>query len=260
VRKGFAEAYMSGELECNDLVALVSIYISNWTVLGNGSRFLSLLPRLQHLFTSIFRPNNTKNSLINASSHYDTSNELFTAFLSRDMSYSCPIWESREDTLEDAQLRKVRNVIDKAEIKSHHHVLDIGGGWCFLAIEAVKRTGCMVTATTLSVEQKALGEKKIKEEGLEDRIRVLLVDYRDTPLLEEGKKRYDRVVSVEMLEHVGKEFMNEFFGAIDQLLDPEEGVMVIQGITIINPVCLPLSFSLTSSNLTILLMDVRKQN
>jgi cyclopropane-fatty-acyl-phospholipid synthase len=237
VQKGFAEAYMSGELECNDLVALVSIYISNWAVLGTGSRFLSLLPRLQHLLATLFRPNNTKNSLLNASSHYDTSNELFAAFLSRDMSYSCPIWESGEETLEDAQLRKVRNVIDKAEIKAHHHVLDIGGGWCFLAIEAVKRTGCRVTATTLSVEQKVLGEKRIKEEGLEDRVRVLLVDYRDTPLLEGGKKRYDRVVSVEMLEHVGKEFMDGFFRAIDQLLDPEEGVMVIQGITIINRVC-----------------------
>jgi cyclopropane-fatty-acyl-phospholipid synthase len=127
-------------------------------------------------------------------------------------------------------------VIDKAEIKTHHHVLDIGGGWCFLAIEAVKRTGCRVTVTTLSVEQKALGERKIKEEGLEDRVRVLLVDYRDTPLLEGGKKRYDRVVSVEMLEHVGKEFMDGFFGAIDRLLDPEGGVMVTQGITIINRV------------------------
>jgi cyclopropane-fatty-acyl-phospholipid synthase len=237
VQKGFAEAYMSGELECNDLVALVSIYISNWAVLGTGSRFLSLLPRLQHLLATLSRPNNTKNSLLNASSHYDTSNELFAAFLSRDMSYSCPIWESGEEILEDAQLRKVRNVIDKAEIKAHHHVLDIGGGWCFLAIEAVKRTGCRVTVTTLSVEQKVLGEKRIKEEGLEDRVRVLLVDYRDTPLLEGGKKRYDRVVSVEMLEHVGKEFLDGFFMAIDRLLDPEEGVMVIQGITIINRVC-----------------------
>ena len=103
-----------------------------------------------------------------------------------------------------------------------------------------------------------MGERRIKEEGLEDRIRVLLVDYRDTPLLEGGKKRNDRVVSVEMLEHVGKEFMDGFFMAIDRLLDPEEGVMVIQGITIINRVCPPLSFSFTSSNLTILLMDVRK--
>jgi cyclopropane-fatty-acyl-phospholipid synthase len=253
---------MSGELECNNLVALVSIYISNWTVLGSGSRFLSLLPRLQHLFTAIFRPNNAKNSLLNASSHYDTSNELFAAFLSRDMSYSCPIWKGGEgeESLEDAQLRKVRNVIDKAEIKAHHHVLDIGGGWCFLAIEAVKRTGCMVTVTTLSVEQKALGEKRIKEEGLEDKIRVLLVDYRDTPLLEGGKKGYDRVVSVEMLEHVGKEFMDGFFGAIDWLLDPENGVMVIQGITIINRVCPPHSFSFTNSNLTIPLMDISKYN
>jgi cyclopropane-fatty-acyl-phospholipid synthase len=113
--------------------------------------------------------------------------------------------------LEHAQSRKVRNIIDKAEIRAKHHLLDIGGGWCFLSIEAAKRTGCRVTVTTLSVEQKALGEKRIKEEGLKHKIRVLLVDFRDTPLLEGGKKRYDRVVSVEMLEHVGREFMDGFF-------------------------------------------------
>ena len=115
-------------------------------------------------------------------------------------------------------------------------MLDIGGGWGYLAIETVKMTGCRVTATTLSVEQKALGEKRIQEAGLQDRIQVLLCDYRNTPRIEGG---YDRIVSVEMLEHVGKEFMDGYFGAIDRLLNREYGVVVVQGITIINKVCDP---------------------
>lgn len=91
--------------------------------------------------------------------------------------YSCALWKStadggEEESLAEAQIRKVHNIIDKAKIKKEHHVLDIGGGWAFLAIETVKKTGCKVTATTLSVEQKALGEQRVKDAGLEDRIEV----------------------------------------------------------------------------------------
>jgi len=140
------------------------------------------LDRLQHL---LLKPgNDERNALRNARSHYDTSNTLFSSFLSPDMSYSCAIWktttegekeeEEEEESLGDAQRRKVHNVIDKARIRKEHHVLDIGGGWAFLAIEAVKKTGCKVTVTTLSVEQKALGEKRVKEEGLEGSIDVCL--------------------------------------------------------------------------------------
>lgn len=95
------------------------------------------------------------------------------------MMYSCALWKptselkpGEEESLADAQIRKVHNIIDKARIKKEHHVLDIGGGWAFLAIEAVKKTGCRVTVTTLSVEQKALGEQRVKDAGLEDRIEV----------------------------------------------------------------------------------------
>ena len=144
--------------------------------------------RLQRL---LLKPSNSeRTALENAKSHYDTSNFMFSSFLSSDLSYSCALWKTsptvsidsdvspkqessaEEETLAEAQLRKVHNIIDKAKIKKGHHVLDIGGGWAFLAIEAVKKTGCRVTVTTLSVEQKSLGEAKVKEEGLEENIEV----------------------------------------------------------------------------------------
>ena len=207
------------------------IYIGNWNTLGNGSIFLQLLPRLYRL---LFKPpNDGHHALQNAKSHYDTSNALFAAFLSPDMSYSCPIWADPSESLESAQRRKVHNIISKAQIRPEHHILDIGGGWGYLAIEAVKLTGCRVTATTLSVEQKSLAERRIKEAGFSDRIEVILCDYRKTPKPLGG---FDRVVSIEMLEHVGKEFMDTYFASISDLLNTEHGIVVIQGITIINKV------------------------
>ncbi|KAJ8070905.1 hypothetical protein OCU04_001264 [Sclerotinia nivalis] len=229
---GFSEAYMLGELECDDLVALVSIYIQNYALFGTGNIFLQIIPRLQK---NLFKPSNdSKRALQNASSHYDTSNALFSSFLSADMSYSSAIWDTtgKEDTLEEAQRRKVHNIIDKACIKPEHHILDIGGGWAFLAIEAVKKTGCRATVTTLSVEQKTLGEKRIEDAGLKDRIEILLCDYRKTP--KPSPAGFDRVISVEMLEHVGKEYMEIYFREISELLNPEHGIMVIQGITVNN--------------------------
>ncbi|KUJ23259.1 cyclopropane-fatty-acyl-phospholipid synthase [Mollisia scopiformis] len=227
---------MLRELECEDPVKLLFFLVANWTPLSNpvGAFILQVLPKLQRL---LLNPSNTEtNALHNAQSHYDTSNSLFASFLSPDMMYSCALWKStaeggEEESLGEAQIRKVHNILDKARIKKEHHVLDIGGGWAFLAIEAVKRTGCRVTATTLSIEQKALGEQRVKDAGLEDKIEILLADYRKTPMPEGG---YDRIISIEMLEHVGKQYMDGYFAAINSMLNPTHGIMVIQGITAIH--------------------------
>jgi cyclopropane-fatty-acyl-phospholipid synthase len=151
------------------------------------------------------------------------------------MNYSSAIWSSDpKETLETAQRRKVHNIISKARISSpSQHVLDIGCGWGDLAMEAVKATGCRVTGLTLSAEQKALAEERIKAAGLDARISILLCDYRQAPKPAGG---YDRVVSVEMLEHVGDSFMNKYFECISNLLRKDGGIMVIQGITINNHV------------------------
>ena len=175
------------------------------------------------------------NARLNISAHYDISNEMFAAFLSEDMTYSCPIWRptsykgTGEETLEQAQMRKLDRFIQGARIKGTDHVLEIGTGWGSLAIRAVEKTGCRVTSLTLSREQKELADKRIAAAGFTDHIEVLLCDYRALPTPKEGY--YDKVVSIEMLEAVGREFLGTYFACIDKLLRPEGGIAVFQCIT-----------------------------
>ncbi|EGR45034.1 uncharacterized protein TRIREDRAFT_68924 [Trichoderma reesei QM6a] len=188
-----------------------------------------MIPRAAHYLSP---SNDTTNALKNASFHYDTSNNHFAGFLSPDMNYSSALWSGEPgESLEAAQRRKIQNILDKAEIASGHHVLDIGCGWGDLAIKAVQQTGCRVTGLTLSKEQKSLAEERIMAAGLQDKITILLCDYRKAPVPEGG---YDRVISIEMLEHVGDKYMNKYFQHISNYLKPKGGRMVVQGITKIN--------------------------
>ena len=160
---------------------------------------------------------------------------MFAAFLSPDMTYSCPIWlpesdrNSDSESLESAQIRKLEYFIEQAHIKNSDHVLEIGTGWGSLALAAVKATGCRVTSLTLSSEQKALAEERIAAAGLSGHIEVLLCDYRALPV---PAKPYDKIISIEMLEAVGREFLDTYFECMDRLLKPDGGVAVFQCITI----------------------------
>lgn len=184
--------------------------------------------------TGFARSTNTlSNSLLNVSAHYDISNEMFAAFLSDDMTYSCPIWkvvssaEEVREILEEAQMTKLNRFIDGARIKPTDHVLEIGTGWGSFAMEAVRKTGCRVTSLTLSIEQKALAEKRIAAAGFADKIEVLLMDYRALPT---PKVLYDKVISIEMLEAVGREYLETYFNCIHRLLK-KDGIAVFQCIT-----------------------------
>ena len=165
---------------------------------------------------------------------------MFAAFLSEDMTYSCPIWapisspDSTTETLEAAQKTKLDRFIHGARIKSHDHVLEIGTGWGSFAIEAVRQTGCRVTSLTLSKEQKYLAEKRIHAAGFADNINVLLCDYRALPI---PARLYDKVVSIEMLEAVGREYLATYFECVDKLLKKDGGVAVFQCITMPESVC-----------------------
>ena len=160
---------------------------------------------------------------------------MFAAFLSEDMTYSCPIWlpksspKSEFEQLEEAQETKLQYFIKNAHIKQADHVLEIGTGWGSFAIAAVRKTGCRVTSLTLSREQKELAERRIAEAGYTANIEVLLCDYRVLPIPREGL--YDKVVSIEMLEAVGREFLDTYFHCINQLLKPQGGIAVFQCIT-----------------------------
>ena len=160
---------------------------------------------------------------------------MFAGFLSDDMTYSCPIWLPMSDpksvfqTLEDAQQLKLQYFIKAAKLKASDHVLEIGTGWGSFAIAAVKTTGCRITSLTLSREQKELAEERITQAGVQDHIEVLLCDYRALPTPKEGV--YDKVVSIEMLEAVGREYLDTYFECIHRLLKADGGIAVFQCIT-----------------------------
>ncbi|KAL8969395.1 MAG: hypothetical protein Q9183_002016 [Haloplaca sp. 2 TL-2023] len=230
---GLAESFMLGEVACSNLVNFFKIFILNREHLANGTTVTS---SLASTLTNVARSTNTlSNSQLNVSAHYDISNDMFAAFLSKDMTYSCPIWLPTSDpksllqTLEDAQNLKLQYFIQAAKIKATDHVLEIGTGWGSFAIAAVKTTGCQVTSLTLSHEQKELAEERIAAAGLQSHIEVLLCDYRALPTPAEGL--YDKVVSIEMLEAVGREYLDMYFACINRLLKKDGGIAVFQCIT-----------------------------
>ncbi|KAL7927347.1 Mycolic acid cyclopropane synthetase domain-containing protein [Trichoderma austrokoningii] len=227
---GFAEAYMLKDFECQDLTSFFQLFIMNREQLNNGTTWFS---RLSSIVSNVARSTNTlSNALLNVSAHYDISNDMFAAFLSSDMTYSCPIWDCShpddDEILESAQLRKLDYFIEGARIQPSDHVLEIGTGWGSFAIEAVKKTGCRVTTITLSTEQKAMAERRIEEAGLGDRIEVRLEDYRELPV---PTTPYDKIISIEMLEAVGQDYLSHYFDCVHRLLKPNGGIAMFQCIT-----------------------------
>ena len=230
--QGVAESFMLGEFTCPDLVAFFQIFILNRNRLMNATTLISSVSSTVHGLAR--KTNSLANSKLNISAHYDISNNMFASFLSPDMTYSCPIWMSRndsnssEETLEEAQQRKLKYIIHAAKIKASDHVLEIGTGWGSFAIEAVRATGCRITSLTLSQEQKDLADKLIAAAGYSDKVEVVLCDYRALPVPQD---RYDKLVSIEMLEAVGREYLATYFECVDRLLKPDGGVAVFQCIT-----------------------------
>lgn len=161
----------------------------------------------------------------NVSQHYDLGNAMYELFLDETMTYSCAIFDRQDEPLAKAQMRKIDRILEKACLSQNHHLLEIGTGWGTLAIRAAQVYGCRVTSITLSKEQQQLAIQRIAEAGLSDRIEVLLCDYRDVT------GQFDRIVSVEMLEAVGKSYFPVFFRTCDRLLKTN-GILVIQTITI----------------------------
>ncbi|EFP78021.1 uncharacterized protein PGTG_03977 [Puccinia graminis f. sp. tritici CRL 75-36-700-3] len=249
---GFAEAYMVGDIQVDRLDSLFKIFILNRSNLSEMSMITSsLFSTLNSIMNSRF-VNSISNTISNISAHYDISNEMFQAFLSKDMTYSCAyfppslggpdgdlknqeegengISATGKDRLELAQYEKLDLIIEKAKIRKGDRVLEIGSGWGSFAIRAVERTGCQVDTITLSIEQKKLAEKRIRQAGLEQMITVHLVDYRDLP--SRFKVPFDRIVSIEMIESVGVEFLDTYFDVVQRCLHPKTGIAVFQVITI----------------------------
>lgn len=221
---GFGESYMAGEWETDDLPGLIQLFIENRDVFHDDDIGSARIGRLLNRLLHTRRKNTLTGSRKNIASHYDLSNDLFRLFLDPTMMYSCALYSSPGESLEDAQRNKLHALIRKASIQPDDHVLEIGSGWGQFAIEAVRQTGCRVTTITVSQQQHDLARQRIREAGLSDRIEVELRDYR----LIEG--RFDKIVSIEMLEAVGHEYLGTFFSICDRVLKPG-GVMALQVIS-----------------------------
>ena len=219
------EAYIHGLWRCDDLTALVRIMVANRDVLeavdGTATRLAGLGRRLAHWLNR----NSREGSRRNISAHYDLGNDLFALFLDPTMNYSCGIFETPEASMEQASIAKMDAVCRKLDLGPGDHLVEIGTGWGGLAIHAARHYGCRVTTTTISREQHALAAERVRAAGLEDRIELLLKDYRDL----EGQ--YDKLVSVEMIEAVGHQYLDTYFRSCSRLLKPD-GLMLIQAITI----------------------------
>lgn len=221
---GLGEAYVDGLWESPDPAAALSVILNDWDALDERKLNLFKLSRVVEWVRHLRSGNTMTNAKKNISAHYDLSNELFSLFLDPTMTYSSAIYPHSASSLEDAQREKISRLIEKTRVRAGDHLLEIGSGWGALALTAAARTRCAVTSITLSRKQLALARQRALDAGLSERVRFELCDYRTV------QGRYDAIVSVEMLEAVGKEYLGTFFKRCDQLLN-EHGIAVLQVIT-----------------------------
>lgn len=204
------EAYMRGDIEVEgDLFQALD------QLLGQISKFSLDKSALKKL---IFTSNSKKNQKDEVSSHYDIGNDFYRLWLDDTLSYSCGYFKNPNDTLYDAQVNKVDYILEKLYLKEGMSLLDIGCGWGFLLIEAAKKYGINGVGITLSLEQHKKFSERIAEEGLEGQLTAELMDYRDLP---KYGKTFDRIVSVGMVEHVGRDNYDLFLSCADKVLNPK---------------------------------------
>jgi len=223
---GAAESLMDGDWTCDDLTALVRIFIRNRQAANGLDRGFARLKQLGARLAHAIRLNSRAGSRRNIAAHYDVGNEFYQLMLDPTMTYSCGVYERETSTLEEASLAKIDRLCRKLALCSTDHLLEIGTGWGGFAIYAARNYGCRVTTTTISPAQYEMATSRVRLANLSDRIEVRLQDYRDLT------GRYDKLVSVEMIEAVGHQFYNTFFRQCANLLKPQ-GLMALQGIVIV---------------------------
>ncbi len=223
---GLGESWVHGDWESADLTGVIELFIDNIARVNEKRLKVGLARRGFRLLRHALHSNSRSGSRRNIHAHYDLGNDFYRTFLdSETMMYSCALFESPEESLAAAQQRKIASIIAMARIEREHHVLEIGCGWGGFAIEAARSTGCRVTGITVSREQYDLARQRVAEEGVEERVTILMSDYRDV------QGTFDRIVSIEMLEAVGHAYYGTFMAHCDRLLKPG-GRIVLQSITI----------------------------
>ena len=225
----FGEAYAEGKIKIENGTLTEFLDLAFKNIGRNKLNFFSqLINKFRGSYRYLTNFNYIKKSKMNIAHHYDISDDLYNLFLDPKRQYSCAYFKNDNDSLEKAQNNKIEHIIKKLNIKPNQKVLDIGCGWGSLAIDIAKTAKCEVTGITLSENQYNYCVKKAKEFNLENQINFKLVDYREL------NEKFDRVVSVGMLEHVGRKFYKKFFSQVCKLLN-EDGVALIHTIGSVNP-------------------------
>uniref|UniRef100_A0A7S2XUH5 Amine oxidase domain-containing protein n=1 Tax=Fibrocapsa japonica TaxID=94617 RepID=A0A7S2XUH5_9STRA len=248
---GLARSYLAGEWEIDGenwnhdgLTRLFLLFVENRDAPSNSLNISNLISSwvgygINFLRYRLSMDNSLSGSRSNIEAHYDLSNELFKTFLDEPyMMYSSAIYDAKPSpsgkdlvlsgTLEEAEARKLDVLLAKAQVQPHHRLLDVGFGWGGLTIRAAETIGCRVHGITLSKEQKALAEERVKARGLGHLITYELVDYRVFADLHPGE--FDRIISCEMIEAVGHNYLGQFYRAMESLLKPD-GILVMEAIT-----------------------------
>jgi cyclopropane-fatty-acyl-phospholipid synthase len=223
--RGLAESYMDKLWDSPDLVAVIRLAARNAIVIDRVRQYTAPLWTPQQRLRGWLHPNNRNRNRRDISAHYDLGNDLFERMLDPTMMYSSALFERPGMTLQEASVAKLDRICEQLALGPADHVLEIGTGWGGFAIHAAATRGCRVTTTTISAEQHAYAVERVREAGLTDRITVLRSDYRDL------RGRYDKLVSIEMIEAVGWEHIGTFFARCSRLLHPH-GAMLLQAITI----------------------------
>ena len=222
---GAGESYRDGLWSCDDLVALIQIFARNMQTSSKlGGIWDSLLDLGRQVAHRLNR-NTRSGSRRNIAAHYDLSNDFYSLFLDESMTYSSGVFPEPHSSMHDASIEKYDRICRKLRLTQSDEVLEIGTGWGGFAEHAAKHYGCRVTTTTISKQQHEHARQRFHRNGIDDRVTLLLSDYRDLT------GHYDKLVSIEMIEAVGHEYFDTFFAKCSSLLKPD-GLFALQAITI----------------------------
>ena len=222
---GAAESYMDQDWQANDLCRVIQIFVRNRDLLNSMESGLAILANQLLKVWHFSNRNSQQGSRKNIAAHYDLGNELFALFLDQHSMYSSATFYHPDLSLEDASTAKLERICQKLHLQPDDHILEIGTGWGGFAIYAAKNYGCHITTTTISKEQYQAAQQRVIDAGVADRVTILMEDYRDL------QGRYDKLVSIEMIEAVGHHYLDTYLKQCAALLKPN-GLALIQAITI----------------------------
>ena len=218
------EAYMNKDISSSNLTILIELFAKNIAMIYSFSGKIRV-QAIRNILKRIFASNTKSNSLKFISKHYDLGNDFFSKWLDKTLTYSSAIYNDKNDDLEIAQKNKYQKLIDLTNLKDGDKILEIGCGWGGFSEYLAKRHNVMIDCITISKKQYEFSKQRIHKAGLNNKVNVLFLDYRDL------KNKYDKIFSIEMIEAVGEKYLDQYFQTIKNSLN-HEGQAALQGITI----------------------------